>query len=118
MTDKQTTRPLVMPRLEPGTRVRYHYAKWVARPHQSALHYDAEYATREWAQELIGTVITVEEHGPFPDHHPWGVPIFATPIRWDNNANYFEWVRTSCLDVIGWAAAEPVEGPQQLELFA
>ncbi len=108
------SRDLVEPRLRPGVRVRYNSGKWNCCA--NAVQHDPAWATQPWADTQIGVTVDVSEHpgGVFPAHHPWGVPDFATPVRWDG-AERVTWIRTSCLDVLD--DAEVIQSGQQILMF-
>jgi hypothetical protein len=65
---------------------------------------------------LVGVTTEVSEFNGsiFPENHPWGLPNFATPVRWDDQERV-QWVRTSCLDVIEEEAV--LKTGQQVLLF-
>lgn len=100
-------------RLPPGTRVRYDYGKFSSNRF-GRLQFDPEWATREWAYSRTGTTITPKEHSPYPEGHPWGCPDFATPVRMDDGEK--TWVRSSCLDIIGWEQKSPTQPELSLSL--
>lgn len=111
---EQKTRPADMPKVAPGTRVKYEYGRWGVESHRTVVTYDEQYATRSWASEpRFGTVVTDAEFSGAPANHPWGVPSNASAVRWDDHPQV-TWVRSACLDVIGFAQKEA----QQFELFA
>lgn len=93
------SRDLCMPRIRPGVRVRFDNGKWDCCV--NAVRHDQSWATKPWAMTQVGVTVDPDEFpgSIFPNNGPWGLPDFATPVRWDG----FEtvtWVRTSCLDVI------------------
>lgn len=69
-----------VPRLRPGTRVRYQYTP--DSPIQS------------------GIVVNIEgtKYAPYPPGHPWACPDYATPVKW-NHDNSVSWVRSCCLEI-------------------
>lgn len=93
------SRDLCEPRLRAGMRVRYDSGKWDCCA--NAVRHDPSWASQPWAMTQMGvTVEPIEFPGSiFPTNGPWGLPDFATPVRWDG-FDSVTWVRTSCLDVI------------------
>ena len=110
---ERKARPIDMPKLAPGTRVQYEYGRWESQLHGTEVIYDAQLATRSWAgPPRFGTVVADQEFGPFPANNPWGVPSIGSAVRFDNEPKV-TWVRTACLDLIGFAQKEE----SQFELF-
>lgn len=110
----QRSRDLCIPRLRPGLRVRFDSGKWNCCV--NAVQHDPLWATREWAGTQVG-VTTAPEEFPgaiFPSAGPWGLPDFATAVRFDGTERV-TWVRTSCLDVIG--DNREIEAGQQVLMF-
>lgn len=92
-------RALLEPRVRSGVRVRFDSGKWNCCA--NAVQHDPAWASQPWAMTMIG-VTTEPESFPgsiFPSAGPWGLPDFATPVRFDGT-DRVTWVRTSCLDVI------------------
>lgn len=108
------SRELHEPRLPPGLRVRYDCGKWDACA--NAVRFVDDWATHSWAQTREGVTVPKTEFpgGIYPDSHPWGVPDFATPVRFDGDESA-TWVRTSCLDVID--SVEVIESGQQVMML-
>lgn len=108
------SRDLCMPRIRPGLRVRFDNGKWDCCV--NAVRHDPSWATKPWAMTQVGVTVKPDEFpgSIFPNNGPWGLPDFATPVRWDG----FEtvtWVRTSCLDVID--DENVIRSGQQVLLF-
>ncbi len=109
------TRPKDMPKIVPGTRVRYEYGRWEIHGHKAEMEYDEQLAARPHASEpQVGTVVPDEEFGPYPSTHAWGVPPYASAVRFDDQPQHVTWVRSACLECIGFAQADSQQG----ELFA
>ena len=108
-----THRDLQVPKLQPGVRVRYDSGKWDSCA--NCVRFVSEWATQSWAYTKIGTVVADEEFSGhiFPRNSPWGIPDFASIIRFDGEEQV-TWIRTSCLDVIGFVSTEQTS---QGELF-
>lgn len=111
-------REAFQPKLAPGTRVRWEKGKWdtIASGHDARWYLVEGWTALPWAEVLYGTIVPdVEACGgvQLPPGHKWGVPDFATAVLWDGSERP-TWVRTSLVDVIGFAQAEAKQG----ELFA
>lgn len=93
------SRELCEPRLRPGLRVRYDSGKWDACA--NGVRFVPDWATHPWASTAEGVTVDKSElaGGIYPESHPWGLPDFATPVRFDGQERA-TWIRTSCLDVI------------------
>lgn len=77
-----------VPRLRPGTRVRYRYAV-----NDSPI----QYATCA-AQSGIVVNLNATKYAHYPPGHPWACPDYATPVKWDHD-NSITWVRSCCLEI-------------------
>jgi hypothetical protein len=93
------SRDLCIPRIRSGVRVRFDSGKWDCCV--NAVRHDPSWATKPWALTQVGVTVDPDEFpgSIFPNNGPWGLPDFATPVRWDGFESV-TWVRTSCLDVI------------------
>jgi hypothetical protein len=82
----------------------YRHGYWIHD--KKSLIPDPGWSGRSWAFVKIGTVR--DSTNPFPSTHPWGIPEYATHVEWDDEDGHgsFDWVRTSCLDVIGFESRE------------
>jgi hypothetical protein len=98
-TDHLRSRDLCIPRIRSGVRVRFDSGKWDCCV--NAVRHDPSWATKPWALTQVGVTVDPDEFpgSIFPNNGPWGLPDFATPVRWDGFESV-TWVRTSCLDVI------------------
>ena len=108
------SRDLCEPRLRPGLRVKYDNGKWDVCV--NAVRHVPDWAAQPWANTQLGVTVGPEEFpgSIFPNNSPWGLPDFATPLRWDDGERV-TWVRTSCLDVID--AESVIQAGQQVLLF-
>ena len=106
-------RDLEIPKLPVGTRVRYDSGKWEAC--SNSVRFVPDWSTHPWALTRVGTVVPESEYPGhiYPATSPWGIPSFATVVQFDGEVRA-SWVRTSCLDVIGYA--EDVRSGQ-MEMF-
>ena len=93
------SRDLLEPRLRAGVRVRFDSGKWNCCV--NAVAHDPSWASQPWAMTQIGVTTDPDEFpgSIYPSAGPWGLPDFATPVRFDGQERV-TWVRTSCLDVI------------------
>lgn len=120
--ERSKTRPLIMPKLSPGIRVRYNFGQW-STPHSNAdeLCFVTNWATLPWAHTQTGVTVSDLEAQGGADWlsmgcGAWAVPDYATGLRMDDGR--LAWVRTSCLDVVGYAEVAPNKrGEIQQELF-
>lgn len=112
--ERLRSRDLCVPRIRPGVRIRFDSGKWNCCV--NAVQHDPLWATREWAGTQVGLTTDPEEFpgAIFPSAGPWGLPDFATPVRFDGTERV-TWVRTSCLDVIG--DNREIEAGQQVLMF-
>lgn len=111
--NKPKSRELHEPRLRPGLRIRYDSGKWDTCA--NAVRFMPDWASQSWANTRLGVTVDPSEHPGhiYPENHPWGVPDFATPLRFDDSPDEVTWVRTSCLDVVG-DVIESRKGQQEL----
>lgn len=118
--DRTRSRPAVVPKLGPGIRVRYNSGQWESDS-RGDYYFVTNWAALPWAYTLTGVTITdLEAQGGVDWQrlgcHAWCVPEYATGIKLDRGGT--TWVRTSCLDVVGYAESAPSEaGEIQQELF-
>ena len=91
----EPSRPLVVPRLAPGTRVSYHSAKWAVTPRGVVL--SPLSPTDAWPAQA-GTAVHESEYCYHGVPAPESVPDYATPVQFDGRS-YVMWIRTACLDV-------------------
>ena len=110
---KLRSRQLEEPRLRPGVRVRYNWGKWDCCSNE--VRHNPDWASQPWAGTQIGTTVDDSEFPGhiYPESHPWGIPSFASVVRFDGEGDRVTWVRTSCLDVFGDAMVER-NGQQEL----
>lgn len=118
---RMRSRDLHAPRIRPGMRVRFDHGKWNCCA--NGVQHDPNWASRPWAMTQLGVTTDPSEFAGsiFPPNSPWGLPDYATPVRWDGAENLVwsgervTWARTSCLDVIG--DQRVIESGQQEMLF-
>lgn len=111
---RMRSRDLHVPRVRPGVRVRFDCGKWNCCA--NAVKHDPSWASQPWAMTQVGVTTEPEEFpgSIFPSSGPWGLPDFATPVRFDG-VERVTWVRTSCLDVID--DARVIASGQQVMMF-
>lgn len=109
-------RPDYAERLPVGVRVRHDYGRW---EHSFGGRYvkNLEWAKLSWAGTRMGVVVKREDYSPFPDTHSWGCPVWATPVRFDGEEKA-TWIRTVCLDAIGWEEKTETVEPELGLVFA
>ena len=107
------------PKIPPGTRVRAESGKWETRGsgHDARWYLVEGWLALEWALVQTGTTISdIDAQGGIDWNAKgcgaWAVPDFATGVIWDGDT-LPSWHRSSLLDVIGYAQADP----KQLEMF-
>jgi hypothetical protein len=108
------SRDLEVPRIRPGVRVRFDDGKWNCCA--NSVRHDSTWASRPWASTRLGVTVEIQDFtgSIYPEHSPWGLPSFATPVLWDGEERV-TWVRTSCVDIIEDEAV--LQAGQQVLLF-
>lgn len=107
-----------VPKIPPGVRVRWQRGKFETREKNDPRWYFVEgWIALPWAETLYGTTLSDLEAQGGVDWksiacYAWCVPDFATGVQWDGWERP-SWVRSSLLDVIGYAQARE----DQLEMF-
>lgn len=112
MSTEPTTRPLSMPPIPDGHRVRYCVGKWWTDRDSTERTLRTDWMVQEWAAETMGTTI------PRAEARAWGhfdMPADANLILFDGHTRP-TWVKASALDDVGMAEAAPVGGVQQTEM--
>lgn len=106
------SRPLSIHPIPDGRRVRYCSGKWWSERSDATRTLAADWMLQPWASQRDGTV------QPRSIAREWGIP----DVPLDANVVWFDgedrptWVKTSCLDEIGFAPVAVAEDRHQLEL--